>query len=695
MFAKQRIKFICILLLFQVNSLAQVPINGFCQLESFHFSTSISKFLPCNFNNDSYTDILIVDEKSNKISVIEGEENNNFKMKYSGEMPAQMSAISMMNHHKMNEFSFLSRKSKKAGLLKLNSSGGFSSHVITTFDSNPAFLNSGDTDGDSLSEIVVSGSGFDGLAIVSGDNKPIKKISHNRITYSDPLFADLNNDSFLDLAAYNLRSGKIDCFYNNSRGEFKFTRSIMVPSLITQLKSFDYNLDNYTDLSFVCQNRLHFILGDSVNSFYTQKIAYLHETPAKYIYGDFNRDGKIDIMYLNSKHNKVSILFQKDNLEFYPEIVYYTGENITDINPFYSKFLNGAAISLLNGDFFIIHTFNLFGEKSEICLGAPSAVLMTFDYGNDGLKDIMYMDNSAMTVNFIVRDKNGIPSRFYSFALPETYAECKIDDSKPYLKTLICLQKDKNRIEVFNVDFLNSKMKNTLFFDVPNMVHFNITGKENPGLSILSRKKGILQFHTINSINANATEKKYEICVDSLQNATIGNDNIIYYTYLAHDTVYFANWRPLLNKWDVFHKKSMKGMTSVLGNFVGDLLNDDKDRYFMVYRQKEKLEGILSKGFDKEIESNSGKKLENDILNSTISYFGNYKNSGLNKLFLYSNITSRFYKIDFIRRKSKIILSEIGNLENVSNFIVEKMTGSHFYIISTSNNKYTITFEKI
>jgi hypothetical protein len=147
-------------------SFPQIPINGFCKLQSFQYVKSADSFYPCNFNNDAYTDILVIDRTGRKIYILEGLEGNDFKLKTVSDLPAGFQKLVLFNTYEMNEFCYTTAKSSKTGLLKINPNGTISYRTAISIDSNPGFINAFDTNRDSIPELLLSGPSTRGITVV-------------------------------------------------------------------------------------------------------------------------------------------------------------------------------------------------------------------------------------------------------------------------------------------------------------------------------------------------------------------------------------------------------------------------------------------------------------------------------------------------------------------------------------------------
>ena len=185
-----------------------------------------------------------------------------------------------------------------------------------------------------VQEVLVSGSAFEGLSLFVSTPKGYKeKKIVRKACFSQTAFCDLNNDTYSDIAAFNIFSKKLIFFYNNSRGDFREVRNIQFDRQISQLQSVNIDFDYYQDLVFAKDKSINFLFGDSVSSFYSSLTIQTMYKPDKFIFGDFNKDGKLDIAYISTKDSILSVIYQKNNREFYPEMIYFRKEGIVNIIP--------------------------------------------------------------------------------------------------------------------------------------------------------------------------------------------------------------------------------------------------------------------------------------------------------------------------------------------------------------------------
>src|SRR3989304_5432052 len=116
-----RINFLFFFLFLSSEVFPQIPINGFCKFNSYNFSPGYSKFFSLNFNNDSYSDLILYDPSSNRIAAIQGEKNESFLEEKNFEFAFQLSNLAPIRekNNEIKNYAFTSRKNLTAGILQV------------------------------------------------------------------------------------------------------------------------------------------------------------------------------------------------------------------------------------------------------------------------------------------------------------------------------------------------------------------------------------------------------------------------------------------------------------------------------------------------------------------------------------------------------------------------------------------------
>jgi hypothetical protein len=124
---------------------------------------------------------------------------------------------------------------------------------------------------------------------------------------------DFNGDGKLDLAVVNLGTGSVSILLGTGTGSFGAKTDFVVGGSGSGPRSLavgDFNGDGKIDLVLASQtiSPVSILLGTGTGSFGAKTDFGTGNIPASVASGDFNGDGKLDLVTANSRGNTVSIL---------------------------------------------------------------------------------------------------------------------------------------------------------------------------------------------------------------------------------------------------------------------------------------------------------------------------------------------------------------------------------------------------
>jgi len=451
----------CILffLFFSSLSFCQIPINGFCSLKSITIAKGYQSIVPSDINVDGNDELILYSPDSKRVGLISGLANDELQIK-DFVASSEISQLRQLEDKRdgIKLFVAIERKLRKISLLSITSDSLKENIGEITFDSYPEKIYTGDIDLNGTDEILVSGSGFDGLSILYrsgrdfGEQKIIKETS-----FSEAIFMDFNSDGYLDVLAFNILENSLQFFFNNTTGDFRLRRSIQYPEKINLLQTADLNKDGFQDIVYSASNRIEILFGDFQSSYEKKAGIRLEGTPTRIRFGDFNRDKIIDLACLLNQ-DKFIILFGKEGGSFHEVITYLKSLAISSFVKF--RYENSESIACLieSGEIRFISTLNEFGSDLYIVPSIKSGATKKFDYENDGIPDISFIDEYDNSLKIFLNNKEGIPSVFYSFPLVEDHKEILVDEFFKGRKIFYCYTKGTPLLEVFRYNFLTNKL---------------------------------------------------------------------------------------------------------------------------------------------------------------------------------------------------------------------------------------------
>jgi len=439
------------------SAIAQVPINGFCQVKSFPAFPGFNRISVSDVNYDSFKDVILYSSSQKSIAVIEGEMDSSFtdykiinsQYNFSNIIPVYNKVAGSQ------QYVFSSRKKRTVGVFSFSSFGRFNLLAKIGFDSYPENISVADINNDGDFEFLISGSGFKGLSLLFLIDSELTetKIEENSI-YGEAVFVDISNDGNPDIAAFNLFNNSFEVFYNDGKGNFERVRTEFENASIENLEKIDFNKDGYDDLIYTVKNSFKLAIGDSQSLYNSSIVISTEFIPHRFKVADFNGDNLNDIAYIDSSQGILSVIFAKGNNQFHPEIIYMKKEGLTDLHLYRLHDSNSLILLNKTGEIYIVsRLFSLPDEVNLIPALQPSTITK-FDLGNDGITDFCYIDVQTNTINFLVNNFKGIPEYFYSVPVSADHKLIVVDDEEPFSKGFYCYSTEGKMFEIINYDFL-------------------------------------------------------------------------------------------------------------------------------------------------------------------------------------------------------------------------------------------------
>ena len=213
----------------------------------------------------------------------------------------------------------------------------------------PAAVAVGDFNGDGKLDLAVAHGGDEYVSVLLGNGDGTFQPALNYgvgaggVSYSVAV-GDFNGDGKLDLVVANNSGGGFgsDCvsvLLGNGDGTFRTAANYNAGSWPFSVAVGDFNRDGKLDLVVAndASNNLSVLLGNGDGTFQAAVNYNVGSQPTSVMVGDFNADGKLDLVATNLGSNTVSVLLGNGDGTFKPAVDYNSGSNprwtgIADVN---------------------------------------------------------------------------------------------------------------------------------------------------------------------------------------------------------------------------------------------------------------------------------------------------------------------------------------------------------------------------
>jgi hypothetical protein len=450
--------FIIFLLSFHSLSFCQIPVNGFCSLENYSLPKDYQAVVSADLNLDGNDELIFYSGSSKRLGIYSGITGQQAELK-EFRLKSEISRLKQLRDKKgsQNLFAAVERKTRKVSVLHISADSLSEAIAEIAFDSYPENIFTGDINLNGTDEILVSGSGFDGLSILSRENGGIgERKMITETSYSEAIFIDMNDDGYPDILAFDILENALQFFFNNTMGRFSLERSILFTGNLRFLQSLDLNGNGFQDIVYYTGDRIEILFGDFQSSYEEKASIHLNDKITAMFFGDFNGDSLPDLAFIESKNN-LKILFGKKDAGFHESITYLNKTSLDYFTGFRVQDKKNIASVSESGELLVISTPGKLKEEIKIVPSVKSGALRKFDYANDNIPDICFVDEYENSLQLLLNDKNGIPDVLYSIPLADDHKEIIADEFFKYIKTFYCYTEGAPLLEVLGIDFRTGK----------------------------------------------------------------------------------------------------------------------------------------------------------------------------------------------------------------------------------------------
>lgn len=662
----------------------QIPFNGFCKLNSFSIDSGFTKIFSINYDQNEYSDLLVYNPSEKKALLYNASAGTKFITKKTISFPSEVSSIEPIigANNFVEEYAFASRKNRSFGIYKFSTAGNPTLVEQIKLNSYPENISITNNKLSDYSEFLLSGNSFDGLSIISYQNKDLKeiKITQNRL-FQNAQFLDINSDGYEDIAALNSIENKLHLFFNNSRDEYNELRHIKLDDDVLSMKIFDINYDQFQDVIISTASGVLIYFGDATASL-NKSVNIKTEYPVdRFIIGDFNRDGFFDINYINTEEGIISTIFAKDFDLFYPEFIQKKKKGIVDVIPFFSKFIYGAAYLNINGEINILSKVIAMSDDQQLAIGIEPNLITSFDHINNGIVDLAFTDNYDKKLKLIIRSSAGLPEKLFTVNLYEKHNRIFEFSNSSFVKTFFLYSDNKKIIESIEIDFKEYSFKRKFHYADGPIEDFAVIhdSKSDAELLILYSKNKSLNLQVITKTPVNYNQKLYNNLSSNWFDAFLLFDNklAIGYWNSEKDFLRLNFIHPMDKDVKPINKLIINDKTSKIIS-KSNHSTGTKDLKFtsLIFKDDELF---LATG-TKDVKLFKTKNTQNGfrIQDKNQLFFGK-----TNSVFLYNSKLSELTEFTPARTGNQLLVSEKFSDLELSNYTIQKLDQRNLHLIFT------------
>lgn len=684
-------KILLLIILLSDFIIPQIPFKGFCKLNSFDVDSGYTKIFSFNYDQDEYSDLLVYNPLGGKSKLYRGKAGLNFVLIKEISFPQQPSRIEpiIASNNMIEGYAFTSRKSRSFGIYKFSTQGNPELVRSIKFNSYPEHLSVADVDNDGNQEFLLSGNSFDGLSLINqnGGRLEENKILSNQ-TFLNAQFVDLNNDGVKDIVALNSIDNSIHFLYNNTRAEFTELREIFLDENVLALKVFDINYDSYPDIIISTMSSIKIYFGDATHS-YQQVISIKTLFPVNdFVIGDFNRDGYFDFNCLSVSEGKIFTIFAKDFYSFYKEMIHTESKGTVEIIPFFSKFVYGSAYINKSGSINILSKITSLSDDQTLVMGVKPEVISKFDFSDNGINDLLFIDDYDQSVKFIVRDATGFPEKLFSIPLNENHKKIIEFRNSKFVKTFYCYSLSKRIIESVEVDFEKFSFKRDYFYADGSIEDLMILpdASGNAEIFILFSKDRSLNFEIYTKTSLRYSNKIYKKISYNWYSPVIvsAKEMLIGFWSLSKGFIEFNLADLKASNYEIKQMSKIK-----YGDFsIVSESNNSGNYYDIPFLSMISGEGKISLLNAKD--NFTIYPYKSGIYDFRITDKNQLFFDKTNSIFVNDKTGKTLYRIFPLKAKNQLIIEKVFDDIDISNFIVTNLDQRNNHIIYINNNFISI-----
>jgi hypothetical protein len=405
-------------------------------------------------------------------------------------------------------------------------------------------------------------------------------------------------------------------------------------------------------------------------------------------------------MSYSISNNSVTIIFGKNGQEFYERIPYLNNTSLTAFNVFKNGTSSNLACLTGSGELIVISSEHSPADEMDISLAIEANAIKKFDYENDGIPDIAFVDEYDNSLKLLVNNSTGTTSKFYSIPIAEDHKEIQVDEFFSFRKIFYCYSKGTPLLEIFRYNFRTDMINRKQLYAPGSLldVSFQRIDSSFVNIYVLYNKNSKMYLGKFENRDVSITFREYPFIDRNVSYAALFllDEPTIYYWKSDGDQLQFnsARIKSGPNEYETHLLLPNKNDHRI--NFY------DADRYNNEYpsvvsiaqNESENYLAIVSSGqvriSKKIIEPKESKRIEFGN-----AYFGETSIKSIINFTINSISDNYIYKLIYRQNEKLHALNQMFVAENLSDYLFARLDKKNYFLVYSNKKKGCISIKSL